>query len=108
MIAHRLSTIKNADLIAGFKDGVIAEMGTHNELMAKDGIYNKLVTQQVVNNSSIRITTKRCIFEDDLDFVSSYTTVQMMSLLYETSMYLLPFPAIKPFVNMVLTEVCLP
>lgn len=47
MIAHRLSTIKNADMIAGFKDGVIAEVGTHNELMSKQGIYNSLVTQQV-------------------------------------------------------------
>ena len=34
-------------MIAGFKDGVIAEKGTHNELMSKQGIYNTLVTQQV-------------------------------------------------------------
>ncbi|ELU12562.1 hypothetical protein CAPTEDRAFT_117973, partial [Capitella teleta] len=47
VIAHRLSTVKNADLIVGFKDGVAHEMGTHNELMALEGIYYKLVTNQV-------------------------------------------------------------
>jgi len=47
VIAHRLSTIKTADVIAGFKDGLIAEQGTHSELMAKGGIYQSLVNQQV-------------------------------------------------------------
>lgn len=47
IIAHRLSTIKNADVIAGFKDGVIVEKGTHDELMEQNGIYYQLVTQQV-------------------------------------------------------------
>ncbi|KAK3589575.1 hypothetical protein CHS0354_043029 [Potamilus streckersoni] len=46
IIAHRLSTIKNADKIAGFKDGVIKEIGTHNELMQHKGIYCQLVTLQ--------------------------------------------------------------
>ncbi|WAQ94713.1 MDR1-like protein [Mya arenaria] len=46
VIAHRLSTIKTADAIAGFKDGLIAEKGTHSELMAKSGIYQQLVTRQ--------------------------------------------------------------
>lgn len=39
MIAHRLSTIKNADQILVFKEGQIAEMGTHEELLNKQGIY---------------------------------------------------------------------
>ncbi|XP_052095836.1 ATP-dependent translocase ABCB1-like isoform X5 [Mytilus californianus] len=46
VIAHRLSTIKNADIIAGFKDGVIVEQGTHDQLMARNGVYNSLVTLQ--------------------------------------------------------------
>ena len=46
VIAHRLSTIKNADLIVGFQEGVAREMGTHSELMALEGIYYKLVTNQ--------------------------------------------------------------
>ncbi|XP_063421437.1 ATP-dependent translocase ABCB1-like isoform X2 [Mytilus trossulus] len=46
VIAHRLSTIKNADIIAGFKEGVIVEQGTHDQLMARSGVYNSLVTLQ--------------------------------------------------------------
>uniref|UniRef100_A0A4X2M907 Phosphatidylcholine translocator ABCB4 n=1 Tax=Vombatus ursinus TaxID=29139 RepID=A0A4X2M907_VOMUR len=46
VIAHRLSTIRNADVIAGFEDGVIVEQGNHNELMKQEGVYFKLVTMQ--------------------------------------------------------------
>lgn len=41
-IAHRLSTIRNADLIVVLKNGVIAESGTHDELLIRNGIYRKL------------------------------------------------------------------
>jgi ABC-type multidrug transport system fused ATPase/permease subunit len=41
-IAHRLSTIRDADLIAVVKDGVVAESGTHDELMARNGLYAEL------------------------------------------------------------------
>ncbi len=44
VIAHRLSTIKNADQILVLNDGVIAERGTHDELMAKGGLYYDLYT----------------------------------------------------------------
>ena len=48
MIAHRLSTVRNADLICGFKKGVITEKGNHEELMKiEGGIYQQLVTLQV-------------------------------------------------------------
>uniref|UniRef100_I3L6P9 Phosphatidylcholine translocator ABCB4 n=1 Tax=Sus scrofa TaxID=9823 RepID=I3L6P9_PIG len=46
VIAHRLSTVRNADVIAGFDDGVIVEKGSHDELMKEKGIYFKLVTVQ--------------------------------------------------------------
>ena len=46
VIAHRLSTIKTADIICGFDKGVVVEKGTHNDLMAKHGIYHQLVTNQ--------------------------------------------------------------
>lgn len=42
VIAHRLSTIRNADRIVVFHKGVVAESGTHDELIAKGGIYARL------------------------------------------------------------------
>ena len=46
IIAHRLSTIKNADLILVMNEGNIIEQGTHDELMAKGGFYEKLYNSQ--------------------------------------------------------------
>lgn len=48
VIAHRLSTIRNADEIIVLQKGEIAERGTHDELLAKGGIYRKLVEMQEV------------------------------------------------------------
>ena len=46
IIAHRLSTIRAAKRIVSIADGVIAECGTHEELLQKDGIYSKLYQTQ--------------------------------------------------------------
>lgn len=46
VIAHRLSTIQNADVIVVMQKGEIAEQGTHQELIAKNGVYKKLVDMQ--------------------------------------------------------------
>ena len=46
VIAHRLSTIHNADKIIVVDHGRIAEEGTHAELMARNGIYAKLIEMQ--------------------------------------------------------------
>ena len=46
VIAHRLSTILKADKILVVKDGVIAEQGTHDELLALDGVYRDLYETQ--------------------------------------------------------------
>jgi subfamily B ATP-binding cassette protein MsbA len=46
VIAHRLSTIQKADVIVVMQKGRIVEQGTHDELIAHNGTYNKLVTMQ--------------------------------------------------------------
>ncbi|MFB9120541.1 ABC transporter ATP-binding protein [Bergeyella porcorum] len=46
IIAHRLSTIQKADLIVVMERGNIVEQGTHQELLAQNGIYKKLVDLQ--------------------------------------------------------------
>ncbi len=46
VIAHRLSTIQKADVIVVMQKGKIVEQGTHEELIAHNGTYNKLVTMQ--------------------------------------------------------------
>jgi subfamily B ATP-binding cassette protein MsbA len=46
VIAHRLSTIKNADTIIVMHQGEIVEQGRHDELIANEGIYKKLVNMQ--------------------------------------------------------------
>ncbi|GAA3223847.1 ABC transporter ATP-binding protein [Nonomuraea helvata] len=46
LISHRLNTVRDADLIVVLKDGVVAERGSHDELMAVDGTYARLFRLQ--------------------------------------------------------------
>lgn len=51
VIAHRLSTIKDADMIIYMQDGDIKETGTHDVLLAKNGLYAKLYNSQFAENN---------------------------------------------------------
>ena len=71
IIAHRLSTIRNADLIVGFDNGIVKEMGTHDELMELKGIYHQLVTSQTKDSNIIKnddhLVGERPVINDDDD-----------------------------------------
>ncbi|WKY07567.1 hypothetical protein Q1695_007212 [Nippostrongylus brasiliensis] len=57
VVAHRLSTIRNANRIIAMKDGVVVEIGTHCELMARNGLYHELVSAQVFSDIDGEATT---------------------------------------------------
>jgi ABC-type multidrug transport system fused ATPase/permease subunit len=48
VIAHRLSTVRRADRIVVLGDGTITEDGTHEELLARNGEYNRLYRIQAL------------------------------------------------------------
>lgn len=49
VISHRLSTIKNADQILVLNNGLISELGSHDQLIKQNGLYFNLYTQQNIN-----------------------------------------------------------
>lgn len=49
VIAHRLSTIRSADMIAVLSEGTLVETGSHDELVAKGGLYAQLVSHQLAS-----------------------------------------------------------
>lgn len=53
VVAHRLSTVKNADEIAVVSDGQIVEQGTHDALIEKKGIYEKLYRLQFRTDNTV-------------------------------------------------------
>jgi len=53
VIAHRLSTVRSADRILVIEAGRIAERGTHDELIRRDGLYRKLYELQFPEDEEV-------------------------------------------------------
>ncbi|MBI3583279.1 MAG: ABC transporter ATP-binding protein [Nitrospinae bacterium] len=53
LISHRISTMREADMIAVMENGRIAETGTHDELISKSGLYNRIYKKQVFSEMEI-------------------------------------------------------
>ena len=66
-IAHRLSTLRNASRLVVIDSHKIAEVGTHNELMEKKGIYYGLVTAQLQMQGNMPIEDPEALLENEPD-----------------------------------------
>ena len=55
VISHRLCTILNSDMIYFMKEGKIVEQGTHKELFNKNGLYKKLIKNQVDEEGNLKV-----------------------------------------------------
>jgi subfamily B ATP-binding cassette protein MsbA len=55
VIAHRLSTVRRADRIVVLENGTIADMGTHDDLMGRDGTYRRLYDLQFVDADAPKV-----------------------------------------------------
>ncbi|KXJ29192.1 ABC transporter B family member 25 [Exaiptasia diaphana] len=53
VIAHRLSTVRNADMVLVMDKGKIVERGSHDDLIALNGVYKKLVLRQLTGNEAV-------------------------------------------------------
>ena len=64
VIAHRLGTIRNADNIIVLKDGIVAEEGTHDELLEKNGVYAEMWNMQLHSTSQSVSQTSLSVLND--------------------------------------------
>jgi len=55
LISHRISTVKNCDRIFVLQGGLIAENGTHDELLRQNGLYTKLHNQQLLEDEILSL-----------------------------------------------------
>jgi len=48
IVSHRISTVRDADQIFALQDGRVAERGTHDQLVARDGLYAAMYRKQLL------------------------------------------------------------
>jgi len=53
VIAHRLSTVRDADRLAVLDRGCLVETGTHAELLARNGLYARLIRRQLAGTQQL-------------------------------------------------------
>ena len=83
VIAHRLSTILKADMILVVKGGVIAEQGTHEELLALGGTYKELYEtqfRQAIDSEAARVQAEEAGESDGLDIATLSTQYKVRKI----------------------------
>jgi hypothetical protein len=86
-VAHRLSTIRNADNIIVLSKGEVAEQGTHETLMALNGVYRGLVDAQFISSSSAEGEEDGVNLsnEDIKDHIDENTKLQLATTIRDTA-----------------------
>ncbi|RIA92860.1 P-glyco protein [Glomus cerebriforme] len=83
VIAHRLSTIKNADKIVVMHNGEIKEVGKHDELIAKKGVYYGLVQAQELKTHKEHRNNDEEEDDDDSDSIDSTTNTEEVIISFD-------------------------
>jgi ABC-type multidrug transport system fused ATPase/permease subunit len=70
LIAHRLSTVMGCDQIAVFNKGVVMELGNHEQLLAKNGVYAALVSRQIQKTANVSPGDKKTKVDNVDDLIA--------------------------------------
>jgi ABC-type multidrug transport system fused ATPase/permease subunit len=80
IIAHRLSTVKDSDVLFVVDKGVVAESGSHNELLSRKGLYHKLVSIQLMEEQEKQAKTVVDYEATDVDIIEQSRKMSVLSV----------------------------